>query len=74
MTEGRNADAMIAARRCLEAVTDATDYETRLALWKAAKRYAERAREGAGIDTWYRPPLAPRGLDLGLVRARRELL
>lgn len=42
-------DAMIAAWRCLEAMIECEDDDTREALWKAAKRYAEKARaERAG--------------------------
>lgn len=38
-------DGWIAARRQLEAMTETVDVETRLSLWRAAKRYAQRARE-----------------------------
>lgn len=34
----------IAVHRCLQAMGECEDELTRLALWKAAKRYAERAR------------------------------
>lgn len=42
-------DGMISALRCVEALGQTEDFETRLALWKAAKRYAARDRlERAG--------------------------
>lgn len=37
-------DAMEARRRCLEAMATCADEETRRSLWRAALRYAERAR------------------------------
>jgi hypothetical protein len=48
MTKGpeRN-DALIAMSRCLEAMAESDDVETRISLWRAAKRYGQRrAREG----------------------------
>jgi len=38
-------DGLIAASRCLEAMAETADFETRLALWKAAKRYAAKGRQ-----------------------------
>lgn len=45
MTEVSGRDAMIAARRCVEAAAETDDVKTRRALWKAALRYHQRVRE-----------------------------
>lgn len=37
-------DAYEASRRCLQAMDETQDVETRVALWRAAARYAELAR------------------------------
>lgn len=57
MTTEGHTDAMIAARRCWQAIAETQDEETRFSLWRAAKKYAERAR-GAGTAAGMRPPLA----------------
>jgi len=44
MEVGRT-DGLIAALRCVEALSETDDFETRLALWKAAKRYAAKGRQ-----------------------------
>lgn len=56
---------MIAARRCLEAMTGC-DFDTDLALWKAAKRYASKGREISGWSA-ATPSLAEHADRVGLV-------
>lgn len=41
---GERTDGLIAARRCLQAMAG-RDLETRISLWRAAKRYAAKDRE-----------------------------
>jgi len=38
-------DARECARRCLDAMDETQDKDTRQSLWNAASRYAQRARE-----------------------------
>lgn len=66
-------DAWIAARRCWQAMDEAQDERTRRSLWRAAVKYAGRARkEGearqSGEDA---APLARR-LEGGSFRGARE--
>jgi hypothetical protein len=42
--EVQQSDGIECAIRCLDALVTTEDFETRLALWKAAKRYANRDR------------------------------
>jgi hypothetical protein len=56
--EGRRTDAWIARDRCLQALVECEDVETRFALWRAALRYNERcglAGTGGEIDPGPRP-------------------
>jgi len=57
-------DAMIARDRCIDALEGCTDPETRLSLWKAAKRYQERVKFGASTVR-EENRLAPRAGELG---------
>lgn len=43
---------VVCALRCVDAIGSTDDFETRLALWKAAKRYAARDRveRTAGLE------------------------
>lgn len=55
-----------AARRCIEAMSETQDVGTRVALWRAATRYARQARENggagaAGRETAGQPLAARRG-------------
>lgn len=43
MTEGHG-DGWIAAQRCLAAMAETTDVETRASLWRAACRYMHKER------------------------------
>ncbi len=62
-------DALIARDRCLQALVTSGDVEERLALWRAAKRYGEKARaERWGLETRVNRPQLPR-LGEGLVGA-----
>lgn len=48
-------DAYEAARRCLQAMGETQDLETRLSLWRAALRYRGLALEKVGVasrETW----------------------
>jgi hypothetical protein len=56
-------DGWIAARRCLEAMRTTEDAETRLSLWKAAKRYASKGDPERTGD--YGPLGVPRIQGLG---------
>lgn len=50
-TGNRRVDAWNAAQRCLDAIAETQDVETRRSLWNAALRFAHDARECvAGID------------------------
>lgn len=40
-------DGWIAARRCVEAMVEVQDVETRRSLWRAAVRYAQKDRTDA---------------------------
>jgi len=57
---GDRTEGLIAARRCLQAMTGRDD-ETRLSLWRAAKRYAAKGRgtPAAGATS---APLAASGI------------
>jgi hypothetical protein len=54
--EVQQSDGIECAIRCLDALVTTEDFETRLALWKAAKRYANRDRleRTAGLEV-HRP-------------------
>lgn len=69
-------DAMIAAWRCLEAIVDCDDVFTREALWKAAKRYAERARAERRGESVERPArtLTRFGMSEGLENAAQRVI
>lgn len=45
MEVDRATDGLIAARRCLAAMSETQDIETRYALWRAAGRYMAKYRE-----------------------------
>jgi hypothetical protein len=62
MEVGENS-GWIAARRCLEALAETQDVRTRAALWRAAKRYAGKARMERGADDGSSP--LPHALDGG---------
>lgn len=44
----REIDANEARRRCIQAMAECEDVDTRFALWRAATRYAKLARENGG--------------------------
>lgn len=66
MERDERKEGLVAARRCLEAMTGC-DFETDLALWKAAKRYASKGRISEGDARDGRSLLARTGDGLGLV-------
>lgn len=68
MEDGRN-DALIARDRCLQALVESEDLETRRSLWRAAIRYNERDRTSrpSGLD-FARPALAREGFRNGGTR------
>jgi hypothetical protein len=58
MGGGRTDEGWYCARRMLEAMAG-EDVETRLELWRAAKRYARRDDDGsAGFGSRVAPPVA----------------
>jgi hypothetical protein len=68
--EGRRTDAWIARDRCLQALVECEDVETRFALWRAALRYNERCGL-AGIDRLELVNPRPRAVR-GLADAQRK--
>lgn len=58
MERDERKEGLITARRCLEAMAG-RDVETRLSLWRAAKRYARKGRET--LVTGSNAPLAAVG-------------
>lgn len=48
MEDGRT-DAEVARDRCLRAMVESQDLETRRSLWRAALKYDRKNREGAAV-------------------------
>jgi hypothetical protein len=60
--EERRKEALECARRCVEALASTDDFETRLALWKAAKRYNSRDKVERTAGVTFSRPLLRAGI------------
>lgn len=69
MEGGKSSEALIARDRCLEAMALSEDIGERRSLWRAASRYAGKARDEVARTSWGEPALADAN-EAGEVSAR----